>query len=189
VPGSSRDFFINCLAHHPGIHVNLGEYYLFNSPEEQMLFLSRHISAQTAAGVNNTVTTNQVKIPSTQLLEHCAARGLLTVAASNDKDSFNKINVLYPAAKIVMTRATVEYLGVHAERYTEQSRLMEMSIGLDSLYVTSTAFLSWESFFSVWEWTIDMLKLDPVDDHVVSALKQFHRQYITTRSSAAPVQE
>ena len=190
MPGSSRDFFINCLAHHPGIHVNLGEHYLFNSPEEQMLFLSRHIFAQTAAGVNNTATTNRVKIPGSQMLEHCTARGLLAIAASNDEDSFNKIYRLYPAAKIVMTRADVKYLGVHAERYAEQSRLMELSIGFDSSYITSAAFLSWESFFSIWEWTIDVLKLDPVvDDKIISALKQFHHQYITTRSNAAPVQE
>jgi hypothetical protein len=189
VPGSSRDFFINCLAYHPGIHVNLGEHYLFNSPEEQMLFLSRNISAQIAAGVNNTVTTNRVKIPGSQMLEHCAGRGLLAIAASNNEDSFNKIYRLYPAARIIMTQATVEYLGVHADQHAEQSRLMELSIGLDSSYITSEAFLSWESFFSVWEWTIDMLKLDPVDDSIVSALKQFHSQYITTRSSAAPVQE
>jgi len=155
---------------------------LFNSPEEQILFLSRHISAQTAAGVNNTVTTNRVKIPGSQLLEHCAARGLLTIAASNDEDSFNKIYTLYPTAKIVMTRSTVEYLGVQADYYAEQSRLIEMSIGLDSYYITSEAFLSWESFFSVWEWTTDMLKLDPVvDDKIISALKQFHNQYIKTR--------
>jgi len=182
VPGSSRDFFINCLAHHPAIHVDLGDDYLFNSPEDQVLFLSRHISAQKTAGINNTKTTNKIKIPGSQLLEHCAARGLLAVAASNDEDSFNKIYALYPAARIVMTRAEVEYLGVHADRYTEQSRLMELSIGLDSLYVRSEAFLSWESFFSIWEWTTDMLKLDPVvDDKIISALKQFHNQYITTR--------
>jgi len=137
-----------------------------------MLFLSRHIFAQTAAGVNNTITTNRVKIPGSQMLEHCAARGLLAIAASNDEDSFNKIYRLYPAAKIVMTQATIEYLGVHADQYTEQSRLMERSIGLDSSYITSTAFLSWESFFSIWEWTIDVLKLDPVvDDKIISALK------------------
>ena len=189
VPGSSRDFFINCLAHHPAVHVNLGEHYLFNSPEEQVLFLSHHISAQATAGVDNTVTTNRVKMPGPCLLEHCVAHRLLTIAASNDQDSFNKIYALYPTAKIVMTRATVEYLGVHADHYAEQDRLIEMSIGLDSSYITSEAFLSWESFFSVWEWTIDMLRLDPVDDSIVSALKQFHNQYITTRSSAAPAQE
>jgi hypothetical protein len=189
VPGSSRDFFINCLAHHPAIHVNLGEHYLFNSPKDQISFLSHHISAQAAAGVNSAITTNQVKIPGSQLLEHCNARSLLTIAASNNEDSFNKIHTLYPASKIIMTRADAEYLGVHADRYTEQSRLMEMAIGLDSLFVASTAFLYWESFFPVWEWTIDMLRLDPVDDSIVSALKQFHSRYITTRSSAAPVQE
>jgi hypothetical protein len=176
VPGSSRDFFSNCLAHHPAIHVNLGDDYLFNSPEEQVLFLSRHISAQKTAGINNTKTTNKIKIPGPRLLEHCAARGLLAVAASNDEDSFDKICELYPAARIVMTQASSEYLGtVHADHYAEQSRLMEISIGLDSLYVRSDAFLSWESFFSVWEWTTDMLKLDPVvDDKIISALKQFH---------------
>ena len=128
-------------------------------------------------------------MPGPRLLEHCANRKLLTAAASNNLDSFNKIYTLYPAAKIVMTRATVEYLGVHADHYAEQSRLMELSIGLDSSYITSEAFLSWESFFSVWEWTVEVLKLDSIDDSVVSALKQFHRQYVTTRSSAAPVQE
>lgn len=189
VPGSSRDFFINCLAHHPGIHVNLGEHYLFNTHEEQVLFLSRHISAQRALGVNNTKTTNKIKIPGPQLLDHCANRNLLTIVASNSVDSFGEIQGLYPNAKVVMTRATVEYLGVQADHYAEQSRLIEMSIGLDSSYITSEAFLSWESFFSVWEWTVDALRLAPVDDCVVSALKQFHRQYITTRSSAVPVQE
>jgi hypothetical protein len=191
VPGSSRDFFINCLAHHPAIHVNMGDDYLFDSPGDQVLFLSRQISAQAAAGVDATVATNRVKMPGPRLLEHCAARGLLTIAASNDENSFDKISELYPAARIVMTQASSEYLGtVHADHYAEQSRLMEISIGLDSLYIRSDAFLSWESFFSVWEWTVDALKLDTVvDDETVSALAQFHRQYITTRSNVVPVQE
>jgi hypothetical protein len=191
VPGSSRDFFINCLAHHPAMHVNMGDDYLFNSPKEQVLFLSRQISAQAAAGVNNTVATNRVKMPGPRLLEHCATRGLLTIAASNDEDSFDKIYALYPAARIVMTQASREYLGtVHADHYAEQGRLIELSIGLDSLYVRSDVFLSWESFFPIWEWTTNVLGLDTViDNSIISALEQFHRQYITTRSSAGPVQE
>lgn len=190
VPGSSRDFFINCLAHHPAIHVNLGEHYLFNTHEEQILFLSRHILAQKSAGVNNTKTTNRPKIPGPQLLEHCTNRNLLTVAASNSVDSFGQIHELYPKARLVMAVATEEYLGVHADQYEEQGQLMGLLIGNHAVQIHSDRFLSFESFFRTWNWTIDVLGLAPVVDSAqISALEQFHKQYITTRSSVAPVLE
>jgi hypothetical protein len=142
VPGSSRDFFINCLAHHPAVHINLGDHYLFNTPAEQTLFLSRQIAAQQSVGVNNSVTTNTVKMPGTPLLDHCAARGLLTVAASNSANSFDQIHELYPAARIVMVKATVEYLGTHAEQYDEQGLLMAKQIGNYALQIEAIVSLS-----------------------------------------------
>jgi hypothetical protein len=188
VPGSSRDFFINCLAQHPAVHINLGEHYLFNTPAEQRMFLSRQLAAQAAARVNNTITTNTVKLVSTQLLEHCADRKLLTVAASNDADSFDKIHELYPTARVVMTRATVDYLGSHADQYEQQGQLMGRLIGNYALQIESDRFPAWDSFLSTWQWTVRVLGLDPVDDSIVSSLQQFHSRYITTRSSVVPVQ-
>jgi hypothetical protein len=188
VPGSSRDFFINCLAHHPAIHLNLGEHYLFNTAEEQVLFLSRQIAAQQTAGINNTVTTNTVKIPGPLLLEHCANRKLLTVAASNSVESFDQIHELYSAARIVMVRATVDYLGIHADQYDEQGLLMEKQIGNYALQIDSDRFLDWESFLTTWQWTVRVLALGPVNDSVVSSLQQFHNRYVTTRSNVVPAQ-
>jgi len=181
VPGSSRDFFINCLAHHPAIHVNLGEYYLFNSHREQRLFLSRQLTAQQSAGVNNSITTNTVKMPGPQLLEHCVNRKLLTIAASNSVDSFDQIHQLYPTAMIVMVRASKEYLGIHADQYDEQGQLMGKQIGNYALQVDSNRFLDFESFLSTWQWTVRVLRLDPVNDDVIELLEQFHGQYISTR--------
>ena len=188
VPGSSRDFFINCLAHHPAVHVNLGEHYLFNTAEEQVVFLSRQLTAQQSAGINNTVTTNTAKIPGPLLLEHCANRKLLTVAASNSANSFDQIHELYPTARIVMMRATVEYLGIHADQHDEQGLLMARQIGNYALQLDSDRFLDFETFLSTWQWTVRVLGLGPVDDSIVSSLQQFHNRYVTTRSNVAPAQ-
>jgi hypothetical protein len=189
VPGSSRDFFINCLAHHPAVHIDLGDHYLFNTPAEQIAFLSRQIAAQQSAGINNTVTTNTAKIPGTPLLEHCANRKLLTIAASNSVESFDQIHELYPAARIVMVRAGVEYLGIHADQYNEQGLLMERQMGNYALQIGSDRFLVWESFLSTWQWTVRVLGLDPVvSDDVIASLEVFHTRYVTTRSSVVPAQ-
>lgn len=181
VPGSSRDFFINCLAHHPAIHVNLGEHYLFDTPAEQRLFLSRQLTAQQSAAVNNSITTNTAKIPGPLLLEHCVARKLLTVAASNSVESFDRIHKLYPTARILMVRATIDYLGTHADRHDEQGLLMAKQIGNYALQVDSDRFLAWELFLPIWQWTVRVMGLDPVDDNVIELLEQFHGQYISTR--------
>jgi hypothetical protein len=186
VPGSSRDFFINCLAHHPAVHINLGQYYLFSSPEDQRVFLSRQLSAVRSGG---SVGVNRVRTVDPELLQHCAARGLVTVAASNSVDSFDSIREQYPAARTVMTRATVEYLGTHADQYESQSLLLGRLIGNHALQVDSDRFLVWESFLATWQWTVGCLGLDLVDDGVIAALREFHRQYITTKSSVVPAQE